>query len=48
VNRLLAVEPDKVGEYDDTILYKIDKLMADCADRGEFSHSLALLISGKS
>ncbi|GAA5961966.1 hypothetical protein JCM3765_007177 [Sporobolomyces pararoseus] len=28
------LEPDKVGEYDDTILYKIDKLMADCADRG--------------
>lgn len=30
------VEPDKVGEYDDTILYKIDKLMADCQDRGQF------------
>ncbi|GAA5844077.1 hypothetical protein JCM3766R1_004512 [Sporobolomyces carnicolor] len=28
------LEPDQVGEYDDTILYKIDKLMADCADRG--------------
>ncbi|GAA5912348.1 uncharacterized protein JCM6883_005640 [Sporobolomyces salmoneus] len=28
------LEPDRVGEYDDTILYKIDKLMADCSDRG--------------
>lgn len=33
-NAVPDLEPDKVGEYDDTILYKIDKLMADCQDRG--------------
>lgn len=49
----VTVEPDKVGEYDDTILYKIDRLMADCQDRGTLPSplppslpSLTLLLAG--
>lgn len=32
---LVTVEPGAVGTYDDTVLLKIDQLMADCKQRGE-------------
>ncbi|GAA5943577.1 uncharacterized protein JCM15063_006462 [Sporobolomyces koalae] len=33
-NPVPDLEPNQVGTYDDTILYKIDQLMADCSKRG--------------
>lgn len=38
------VEPNQVGQYDDTILYKIDQLMYDCKQRGQYRRSVLDLV----